>query len=272
MYIHVMIHLSSSPEITCADAAQPQPAPSILQPSTPLSQTDDRAVPTPSPPPNLQLATFNLQPSFLRFPGETPRAYSAFIAFFQLGHARSLQAVADKLGESLGTVKNWSSKFNWSERLKAFNSGLLQQQAQDQAARQLKQAADWANRLNRFREQEWDAAQKLLAAAQCFLETFGEEDLRKMTLAQVSRALKISSTLGRSALAGAELPESSDPLMSPLQQQLLHALKRLYGQPASGKDEVPCVPNRSAHQNIQPLTPIPSPREEDQGEGELPAH
>lgn len=245
-----MIHLSTSPEATRADAAQPQPAPSIVQPS---------ALSPPSPPSSLQLATFNLQPSFQRFPGETPRAYSAFIAFFQLGHARSLQAVADKLGESLGTVKNWSSKFDWSERLQAFNSGLLQQQARDQTDLHLKQAADWAHRLNRFREQEWDAAQKLLAAAQCFLETFGEEDLRKMTLAQVSRALKISSTLGRSALAGAELPESSDPLMSPLQQQLLSAVKRLYGQPtqssslsssAGGEGRGEEAPPSSTHPHI----------------------
>jgi hypothetical protein len=167
-----------------------------------------------------------------RSPGETPRAYSAFMTWFQLGHARSHQAVADKLGEGLPTVKNWASKYDWSERLLAFNSGLLQKQAGDQAERQRKQAADWADRLNSFREQEWDAAQKLIAAAQCFLESFGEEDLRNMTLSQVSRALKISSAIGRSALAGAELPESSDAEMSPLQQQLLDAVTRVYGQPA----------------------------------------
>ena len=46
-------------------------------------------------------------PAFPRVSGETPRAFSAFMAWFQLGHARSLAAVADKLGESPGTVKNW---------------------------------------------------------------------------------------------------------------------------------------------------------------------
>src|SRR3954471_7864625 len=62
------------------------------------------------------------QPSFSRSPGETPRAFSAFITWFQLGHARSHQAVADKLGEGLPTVKNWASKYDWSERLLAFAS------------------------------------------------------------------------------------------------------------------------------------------------------
>ena len=171
-------------------------------------------------------------PGFPRRPGETPRAFSAFLAFFGLGHARSLQAVADKLGENLGTVKNWSSKYDWAERLQTFNSGLLQTQARDQAACQRQEAADWNRRLHAFREQEWEAAQKLIAAAQCFLETFGEDDVRRMTLAQVSRALKVSSTIARAALVGVELPASSEPDLSPLQQQLLAGVTRVYGPPS----------------------------------------
>jgi len=192
-------------------------SPVELPPSQPLA---------PAPPPEPALpAPAGPSPLFPRLPGETPRAFSAFLAFFELGHSRSLSALADKLGEGLGTVKNWSSRYDWSARLQAFNSGLLQTRARDQAA-------DWNRRLDLYREQEWEAAQKLIAAAQCFLETFGEEDLRRMTLAQVSRALKISSTLARSALAGAGLSEPSVPEVSPLQQQLLAGVSRVYGQPA----------------------------------------
>ena len=187
-----------------------------------LSTPNPQPTPTPSPP-----------PIFPRAPGETPRAFTAFMTFFQLGSSRSLQAVADKLGEGLPTVKNWSSKYDWSDRLQAFNSGLLQQQAQAETALHLRHAADWAQRLDRFREQDWDAAQKLLAAAQCFLESFGEQDLSRMTLAQVSHALEISSAIGRFALAGARLPEPSDPVVSPVQQNLLDALKRVYSPPTS---------------------------------------
>jgi hypothetical protein len=178
-------------------------------------------------------------PCFQPAPGETPRAFGAFMAFFNLGHARSLQAVADRLAEGLPTVKNWSCKYAWAERLQSFNAGLLRSSARDQAALQSRLAADWADRLQRFREQEWDAAQKLIAAAQCFLESFGEEDLRKMNLAQVSRALKISSAVGRLALAGAELPASPGPDLSPVQQQFLNAVKRLYGQNVSSPPSPP---------------------------------
>src|SRR5215831_13361510 len=115
-------------------------------------------------------------PVFPRAPGETPRAYRAFRAYFELDQVRSLQAVADKLGESLGTVKNWSSRFDWAERIQSFNAGLLRQHA----ASRLREAAEWSKRLEELREQEWDAAQKLGAAARCYLDAYGDDELRSM--------------------------------------------------------------------------------------------
>jgi hypothetical protein len=211
---------------------------------------------------------------FQRLPGETPRAFGAFMTWFQLGHARSHQAVADKLAEGLPTVKNWASKYDWSERLIAFNAGLFHQQAADLAEQHRKQAADWAARLSRFREQEWDAAQKLLSAAQCFLETFGDDALQKMTLSQVSRALRISSDIGRLALAGAELPQSSDPVMSPIQQQMLDALRRLSTghQSSSSSPDPRQSSNPPIHQSTTgPASPgfLPSPPSAERDKGEV---
>lgn len=79
-------------------------------------------------------------------------------------------------------------------------------------------------------------AHSALAAARCFLESFGEEQVQRMTLSQVSRALRIASTIARAAVLGAELPV--DGTLSPLQQQLLASVARLYAQPApaSGPD------------------------------------
>jgi hypothetical protein len=42
------------------------------------------------------------QTFFPLFPGKTPRAFAAFMAFFQLGPNRALQAVADQPDENLG--------------------------------------------------------------------------------------------------------------------------------------------------------------------------
>lgn len=195
---------------TLADKAIP-PLPHELPPDR-----DSRLTPAPAP-------------AFPRVSGETPRASSAFLTWFQLGHSRSLAAVAEKLGESPGTVKNWSSKHDWAERLQKYQADLLQEQARHHTALHLRQAADWSRRLGDFREQEWEAAQKLIAVAQCFLESCGDDDVRRMTLAQASRALQVSSAVARSAITGADVPPSSETGLSPLQQQLLAGVNRIYG-------------------------------------------
>jgi len=233
---------------------QSDPVPDGSQPgfndSLPEASPAASLAPTPDP---IQVSgliphpsTLNSQPTFPRCPGETPRAFSAFMTWFQSGHARSLAALADKLGESQGTLKNWSGKHGWTERLQTYQAGLLQEQARHNDACHLQQAADWNRRLVALREQEWDAALKLNAVAQCFLETCGEDDVRRMTLAQVSRAVKISSSVARSAITGAELPASSETGLSPLQQQLLAGLTRIYGssEPAAS----PLAPRPSSHE------------------------
>jgi hypothetical protein len=165
-------------------------------------------------------------PFFETFPGETPRAFSAFMAFFNLGHSRSLPEVADQLGEKPDTIKKWSSRFRWHYRIQCFNSGMLQQQAETEAALHAQSAADWARRTKNHREKEWETSQKLIGVALCFLGNFGDRDLEKMTLAQVSRTFDIASRIARQALHGAGVPEG--PLVAPLQAELMAALKKAY--------------------------------------------
>jgi len=184
--------------------------------------------------------------AFQPAPGETPRAFAAFMAFYNLGRSRSHKAVADRLAEGLPTIKNWSCKFAWAERILTFNTGLLRSSAREQAAIQSKHVAEWSDRLHQLREKEWATARKLSSAAECFLDSFGDEELAKMNLDQVSRALKISSAIGRQALAGAGLPAPTEPEMSPIQQQLLDSLRRAYGKKDSSSE-----PSSSAVENIE---------------------
>lgn len=181
-------------------------------------------------------------PAFPRCPGETPRAFAAFLAYFQLGQARSLSAVADALGENPATIKKWSGKFKWSYRLHTYISGLLQSHAQTEAALHLQQAEEWARRTRDYREQEWTAGQRLLAAVLCFLESFGDQEVEKMTLGQVSRALQISTRISRQALRGDHAAD--DPAPTPHQTELLAALKKAYGRhaPVAAPDPSPGTP------------------------------
>jgi hypothetical protein len=114
------------------------------------------------------------------------------------------------------------------DRIQSYNAGILQQQAEADATSQREQAAEWSTRMAELRRQEWNAAQKLLSAVQCYLEGCGEEQLEKMTLSQVARALNISSTISRLAITGAGLPEKTEPALSPIQIQLTDALNRAF--------------------------------------------
>ena len=164
---------------------------------------------------------------FPRAPGETPRACAAFAAYFALGHARSLSAVADQLGEHLTTVKTWSARFGWSGRIASFHAGILRQRAEAELALHRASADDWARRTRECREQEWEGARKLRVAAQCFLETVGDAQVEKMTLAQASRAIQIAARLARQALSDAPLAETA----APIQLELAAALQKAYGAP-----------------------------------------
>ncbi len=189
-----------------------------------------------------QPSTLNHQLSFSLAPGESPRASSAFMTFFQLGHGRSLRAVADQLDMGIDAIKKWSSRFDWNDRIHSFNAEILQQQMQAEVASQSEQVAEWSARMAALREQQWAAAQKLLAVVQCYLENFGDEQLEKMTLSHATRALVIASKIARMALAGIEHPEKSKPELSP-------------SQPASNSPYAADVP-----QNSPPPAPIQAPQ------------
>jgi hypothetical protein len=180
------------------------------------------------------------------------------MAYFALGQTRSLQAAAGQWGEKPNTLKRWSCRFAWRERVQAFNDGLLQRQVGLQAAWAVRQSADWARRDAEHREQQWAAAQKLLVAVDCFLESFGDAQVEKMNLAQVSRALDVSSRLARQALQGASQQDQSS--LAPLQAELAAAIARAYGPapacpPSSSRASA--VKHELGTSNLEPATVVP---------------
>jgi hypothetical protein len=187
---------------------------------------------------------------FPRLPGETPRAFGAFLAYFDLGQHRSHAAVADRLGEKLDSVKSWSSRYRWSHRLAAFQSSLLRQQVAARLAIHQDHAADWARRTRECREQEWESARQLRAAAQCFLESFGDQQVEKMTLAQASHAVQVAARLARQALSADPLPETANP--APIQLEIEVALQKAYGSAAASTAAAPAAATAPSHQNPEP--------------------
>jgi hypothetical protein len=181
------------------------------------------------------------------------------MAFFELGQGRSLQAVVDRLGEKLDTVKGWSSRFRWSERIQSFNSGLLQQQVQAQVAARRQQAAEWARRAAESRELQFMASRKLFDGALCYLENLGDQEVARMSLSQASRALQVAARLASLALADGMAAET--PAFPAVPLDFMAALKKAYGQPPSANSQLstlnsqlPLEAGRGDGTNSQPST------------------
>jgi hypothetical protein len=59
---------------------------------------------------------------WFRQKGESRKAYEAFTVYRDLGAARSLAKVADRLGKSLELMKRWSSRHEWVDRAASFDA------------------------------------------------------------------------------------------------------------------------------------------------------
>ena len=54
---------------------------------------------------------------FEQLPKESAKAFAAFSTYLNLGSERSLAAVGQKLGKSVGLLERWSAKFDWPARV-----------------------------------------------------------------------------------------------------------------------------------------------------------
>ena len=102
---------------------------------------------------------------FEQLPRESNKAFAAFSLYLSLGAERSLAAVGQKLGKSVGLVERWSAKFDWPVRVAAHAAHLavVERGAIEAAARS--KAAEWLQREETLRETEWAMHEKCIAAA-----------------------------------------------------------------------------------------------------------
>jgi hypothetical protein len=71
-------------------------------------------------------------------PGETAKAYQAFVTYRDIGPARSVRKVAESLGKSETLISGWSSKHHWVSRTAAWDSmpsRVMQEAYEEMAAR-----------------------------------------------------------------------------------------------------------------------------------------
>jgi len=180
-----------------------------------------------------------------RQPGEAPADFTAFIAYLRLKGRRSLRAVAAQTGRSVSTIRRLSARFNWADRIAAFELRLADasQDALDLLVRttSARTAADF----ERLRTDQFQLVQHVLHESHRWLRLATDPRRRQISLTQICQLIKLSSNLGRIATG---LPTFDEARRRPHREDtsgywtgpsMEEALKKIYGSSSTTPKSTP---------------------------------
>lgn len=106
-----------------------------------------------------------------RQPGESVKAFTAFLAYRDLGpDARSLRELCKVLGKGRTMPNRWSMRWHWGQRVAAWDEKqILDREAANERARILA-LQNQAERQSKVREVEWSQGEALLERAASMLK------------------------------------------------------------------------------------------------------
>lgn len=128
-----------------------------------------------------------------RLANESNRAFAAFIEYLRLGPQRSLDAAAQSLHKSVGTLRKWSERHGWVARAAAYDELCIRQELELQAVLTKSKAVDWVRRQERLKEAEWEIAERCIEKAK---ELLARPDV-KWSGGDIAKLLDVASKLAR---------------------------------------------------------------------------
>ena len=165
---------------------------------------------------------------------ESQKAFDCFLCYLDIGASRSLNRVAELTKVNHGTLKHWSRHYQWAERVSQYQAHVLRTRIAIETAALENVAQLWAQRTASYKEREWAAADKLLAAAQKCLDHLLEKDPEDITLADASKALAIATKIGRLSL-GLATEKAEVTTTVPIRVEVNAALDKIYSDPLPGE-------------------------------------
>jgi len=96
-----------------------------------------------------------------RLPMESAKAYEAFRVYCELGGTRSQAKTASKLGKNTTTIAQWSSRWQWIERIRAWDDEQREIQRQADAIAALEYAKENQKRQREVMEKTWMIQEKM---------------------------------------------------------------------------------------------------------------
>lgn len=129
------------------------------------------------------MAKVNTPEPWERQPEETTKAFEAFRVYRDLGAERSIAKAGKQLGKNRVTLEGWSSKFNWVERVAAWDA------EQDRIARQ-----EQAKAIKAMRNRHAGMAKAMIVKAGRALQKIPDEDIKA---SDISRMIEVAAKLER---------------------------------------------------------------------------
>ena len=135
-----------------------------------------------------------------RIPGETPKAYGAFVQYAQMGPERSLARLTAALGKT--TVKQrqfeaWSVRWQWQRRVTGYDDTIAADAARAHAKRYREELEDHRKRYGSVGKALYSVSLQLLSKLN---EQKDDLELTPNALAVVARALIVAGDLEAHAL------------------------------------------------------------------------
>lgn len=159
-----------------------------------------------------------------RLSNESARQFCAMRSFAQMGLGRRLSKLAQAEDIFITTLRSWSARFHWRDRIEDYDLRLidLEQKAQREAL--TSRVANWTARRAEIREQEYQLSLKLMQRAREILDN----PRIFVNFPDAIRAMEVAIEPGRRACGMNDGPQGPPPPFSDQELDLL--LERAYGQ------------------------------------------
>lgn len=160
-------------------------------------------------------------------PGETSKAFTAFVEYLRLGPQRSVEQTCRNLGKSSGTLQIWQERFAWVKRAADYDAHLIAVEHATVEAATKGKAIERLEARERHKGLEQRIAEKALKALEAW---FDKGEFRINSPRDAAYLLEIASKVGRLSLGLAtEHQEVTGEGGGPVQVDLGPSLKRVYG-------------------------------------------
>jgi hypothetical protein len=161
---------------------------------------------------------------------ESAKAFAAFSIYLALGSERSLEIVRQKCGKSSRLIQRWSSRWNWGERVRAYEENLAAIEQKATEALATERAAERLKRQGEQLDEEWRNRNEAIELARAAIARWKANEKRCGSLEGIARLLDLASKLGRLACGLAtDKTEITGEDGGPIRLELEAALKKVYG-------------------------------------------